>query len=160
MTGDNSWKHVPALKKGTKKGIQIFLKLYSFWSNSMKNLIKVARLPILKTGFSLFLTQDWEGGSSVILRILSLWSTLHLGYQSCIWIFFGICSSCTVISHLGPSFQGKSCRVTEALTLSECLLTLFCFMQKRRRKQSQGMTRVKEQVLIYGTAVSFRTQDG
>lgn len=31
--------------------------------------------------------------------------------------------------------------------LSECLLPLFCFMQKRRRKQSRGMTRVKEQVV-------------
>lgn len=56
----------------------------------MKNLFEVARLLSLKIGFSLFLMQNWEGGSSIILRILSLWSTLHLWYQSCIWIFLSM----------------------------------------------------------------------
>lgn len=55
---DNSCKHVSALKKAHKEDKNIFEAVYSFWSNSMKNLFKAARLLSLKIWFSLFLMQN------------------------------------------------------------------------------------------------------
>lgn len=116
MTADNSCKHVPAFwKKRHIKGINVFLKPSTFWSNSMKNLFKVARLLSLKTGFSLFLMQGWEGGHSIILSVLCLWAVLHLRCQSCICIFLGT----FLLNYDKPS----------------CVLPLLCSVLRRRRKR-------------------------